>query len=358
MPPELNGESTYFLCANRSKRSVAIDLKHPDGRALAQSLADQADVLVENFRLGALDRLGLGYEELRARNPGLIYCSISGYGRTGPRAAEPGYDFAIQAESGLMSITGEPDGMPMKLGVAVTDIVTGMNGVQAILAALLARGRTGRGQHIDLSLLDGAVAMLANIATGHLATGQEPRRFGNAHPTVVPYQLVPSQDGVVALAVGNDLQFRNMCEQVLKRPDLAADERFRTMRGRVLHREVLIAEISAAFATAPTAHWMDLLRRAGVPAGEVRSVAEALASPEIAARGLVAEVADPRHGALRLLRSPLGLTGTPPRDPAPPPRLGEHTGDILRDVLGLDEARIAELGAAGAISQNPLGAAS
>src|SRR5690606_27194426 len=205
-PPDVGGESTYFMCANRSKRSLAVDLRHPAGRALVQRLAAQADVLVENYRLGALAKFGLDYDTLSRAHPRLIYCSISGYGRTGPRAAEPGYDFVIQAESGLMSITGEPDGAPMKLGVAITDLVTGMNATQAILAALLARHQSGKGQLIDLALLDSAVSVLANVGAGYLAAGHTPQRFGNGHPTVVPYQIFATADGAFALGVGNDTQ--------------------------------------------------------------------------------------------------------------------------------------------------------
>jgi crotonobetainyl-CoA:carnitine CoA-transferase CaiB-like acyl-CoA transferase len=340
MPPEINGESTYFLCCNRSKLSVAIDMKGPEGRATARRLAEKADVLVENFRTGTLDRFGLGYEQLAAVNPRLIYCSISGYGRTGSRAEEAGYDFAIQAESGLMAITGEPDGSPMKHGVAITDIVTGMNATQAILAALLAREKTGRGQLIDVSLFDSAVALLANVGSGHLATGSEPRRYGNAHATVVPYQLFDSADGVLALAVGNDLQFKNLCLRVLERPDLWADERYQKNRDRVLNRSTLIPALAEVFRTRGTANWIMLLKQAGVPAGQVRKVSEVFSSPEVAEREIVVEVPDERHGTLRLTASPLRLSGTPVRPPVAPPRLGEHTSQVLKRELGMSEEDI------------------
>jgi crotonobetainyl-CoA:carnitine CoA-transferase CaiB-like acyl-CoA transferase len=350
MPPELGGESTYFICCNRSKRSVALNLRHPDAQDLARELAMQADVLVENFRKGALDRFGLGYDSLARLNPRLIYCSISGYGRTGPRAEEPGYDFAIQAESGLMAITGEPDGEPMKLGVAITDIVTGMNAVQAILAAVIARGHTGRGQLIDLSLLDGAVSVLANVASGHLATGAKSVRYGNAHATVVPYQLFDTVDGVIALAIGNDLQFRTFCKRVIDRPELADDARFRRNRDRVKNRDVLIPILKEILHGRSTAEWIGLLKANGIPAGEVRGVHEALASPEISARGLVTAIPDAHQGGLRIMCSPLALRGTPPRQPIAPPRLGEHTASVLREVLKLSETRIHELAECGAIS--------
>lgn len=348
-PPDVGGESTYFLCANRSKESVAVNLKHPEGQRIVRELARQADVLVENYRLGALEAFGLGYEDLAAINPGLVYCSISGYGRSGPRAAEPGYDFVIQAESGLMSITGEPEGAPMKLGVAITDLVTGMNGVQAILAALLARARSGRGQHIDLALLDGAVSVLANVGAGYLAAGHKPGRLGNGHPTVVPYQIFATRDGSFALAVGNDGQFARLCA-LLGHPEWSADPDYATNRARVLNRERLIPMLQAEFAEAGTAHWLERVRAAGIPAGAVRRVDEALEAPEIAARGMIADTPDARHGTLRLLRSPLHLRGTPPREPAAPPRLGEHTDAVLGRALALDDAALAALRTAGAIA--------
>lgn len=329
MPPEIGGESTYFQCCNRSKLSVAADLRDPGGRERIARLAEEADVLVENFKKGGLERFGLGYEQLRARNPRLIYCSISGYGRTGPRADEAGYDFAIQAESGLMAITGEPEGAPMKHGVAITDLVTGMNATQAILAALIARGKTGRGQHLDIALFDSAVALLANVASGHLATGRAPGRFGNAHATVVPYQLFDTADGVLALACGNDQQFRALCGRVLARPELAEDERYRTNRSRVLNRETLIPTLAALFRGKSTGEWIETLRAAGVPAGQVRSVPEVFAAPDVLGRGLVHEVPDRVHGTLRMVASPLRLSETAVRLPVAPPRLGEHTAEVL-----------------------------
>lgn len=348
-PPDVDGESTYFLCTNRSKRSTAVNLRHPQGQALVRSLAEKADVLVENYRLGALKKFGLDYETLSQANPGLVYCSISGYGRTGPRAAEPGYDFVIQAESGLMSITGEEKGEPMKLGVAITDLVTGMNAGQAVLAALLVRQRTGRGQLIDLALLDGALNVLANVGMGYLAAGHIPERFGNAHPTVVPYQIVSASDGAFALAVGNDTQFASLCA-ALGRGELAADERYRTSRARVLNRATLLPELEKTLATDTRASWLEKIRAAGVPAGSVRTVPQALDAPEVKARGLVADTPDPRHGSLPLMRSPLALRGTPPREPVTPPRLGEHTDQILGEVLGATAEELAAWREAGAIA--------
>ncbi|MGU3492987.1 CaiB/BaiF CoA transferase family protein [Xanthobacteraceae bacterium A53D] len=350
MPPEIDGESTYFLCCNRSKRSIAIDLRQPDGQRIVQAMAAEADVVIENFRKGALERYGLGYEDLRAINPRLIYCSISGYGRSGARADEPGYDFAIQAESGLMAITGEIDGAPMKLGVAISDLLAGMNAVQAILAALIARGRTGKGQLIDIALLDSSVSALANIASGHLATGAAPARYANAHASVVPYQVFAAHDASFVLAVGNDRQFKALCETVLLRPEWASDARFITSRGRATNRTTLIPLLAEAFARETADHWIAALKAAGVPAGRVRSVPEVFADPEMEARGLVAEIEDGRHGRLRIPASPLALQGTPPRRPTAPPRLGEHTDSLLRDILGADEARIRQWRADGVVA--------
>lgn len=344
MPPEIGGESTYFQCCNRSKLSVAVDLRQLKGQEFVARLAEQADVLVENFRKGALERFGLGFEQLRARNPRLIYCSISGYGRTGPRADEAGYDFAIQAESGLMAITGEPDGNPMKHGVAITDLVTGMNATQAILAALIARGRTGRGQHLDIALFDSAVALLANVASGHLATGRAPGRFGNAHATVVPYQLFDTADGVLALACGNDQQFRALCQRVLGRPEIADDARYVRNRDRVYNRETLIPLLAELFAGQSTSKWIAALREAGVPAGQVRSVLEVFAALDTLERGLVHEVPDPVHGMLRMTASPLRFSETPVRTPTSPPRLGQDTDDVMRRVLELARAEEPEGG--------------
>ena len=342
-PPAIGGESTYFLCCNRSKRSIAVDFRTPEGQQIVRDLAKKADIVVENFRLGALAKYGLDYDSLFATNDRLIYCSISGYGRTGSRATEAGYDFAIQAESGLMSITGDVDGTPMKLGVAITDIITGMNGTQAILAALLVRERTGKGQLIDLALLDGAVSILANVASGHLATGTAPRRFGNAHPTVAPYQTFETTDGVFALAVGNDRQFQKLCVDVLHVQEMALDPRFATNEARANNIASLEPLLAEKFILESTSHWLEILKSSGVPAGMVRTVAEVLAAPEIQERGMIAEVADDRHGTLKMLASPLKMSATPPRIPSAPPRLGEHTDHILTEVLATDPTVIAKL---------------
>ena len=348
-PPEVGGESTYYLCTNRNKRSVAVDLKTADGQAIVRELASRADVLVENMRFGALERLGLGWEALHALNPRLIYCSFSGYGRDSPRAADPGYDAVIQAESGLMSITGTPEGGPMKHGVAVTDIVSGMNATQSILAALLMRGRTNEGQFIDIALLDGAVALLANVGSAYLNAGGMPGRFGNGHATVVPYGIFHARDADFVLGCGNDRQFRATCITALGRADIAEDPRFRRNQDRQINRDVLEPLLNSLFAQNTAEHWVHALMRADVPAAFLRSVPEVFDAPEVIARGLVQTVAHPRAGAGRMVASPLRLEGMQ-RAPDAPPLLGQHTRAVLRDVLGRSEADIAALEAAGVIA--------
>jgi crotonobetainyl-CoA:carnitine CoA-transferase CaiB-like acyl-CoA transferase len=348
-PPAVGGEATYYLCCNRGKRGLAVDLGHEAGRRVVQRLAAEADVLVENFRAGGLDRFGLDYASVRASNPRVVYCSVSGFGRTGSLAARPGYDFLLQAEAGLMSITGEAAGEPMRFGVAVVDIVTGMNATQAILAALFARERTGEGQRVEVALYDSAVQLLANVASGYLNTGVPPRRHGNAHPTVIPYQVFPTADGDLVLAVGNDRQFAALCRDVLDAPDLAEDGRFGHASGRIEHREALVAALSARFRARPTAAWLGRLHAAGIPAGRVRTVPEVFAAPETEERGLVVEAPHPTAGSVRMVASPLRLDGTPVGPPTAPPLLGEHTEEVLRRVLGLGRDEIDRLRAERAI---------
>ncbi|MGL4542944.1 MAG: CaiB/BaiF CoA transferase family protein [Polymorphobacter sp.] len=340
-PPYAAGEAAYYLAANRNKQSVSVNIATQEGQAIIRGLALQCDVLVENYKLGGLDKYGLDYASLAALNPRLIYCSISGYGRTGPRAAEPGYDYVIQAEGGLMSFTGEIDGEPMKAGVAVADLFTGMAAAQAILAAIIAQQRDGLGQHIDMALFDCQLAMLANIGSSVLVSGDEPQRYGNGHPTVVPYQLFKTSDGEVVIAVGNDGQFAHLCTNLLHRPDLSDDPRFATNSARVIHRVALGDELVPLIAAKPTQYWLDGLRAAGVPAGAVRSVGTALASPETAARGMVGKVTHPTAGEVALIASPLKLSGTPPVTMVAPPLLGEHTQAVLRR-FGLADLALGE----------------
>jgi crotonobetainyl-CoA:carnitine CoA-transferase CaiB-like acyl-CoA transferase len=348
-PPAVDGISTYFLSANRNKKSLAVDLKTPEGRAVLDALAAKADVLVENLRPSSLKSAGLDHERLRALNPRLIVCSISGYGRDGAFAERAGYDFVMQAETGFMAITGEVVGAPMRLGVAFVDLAAGANATQAILAALYARERTGVGQSIDIALHDSALHFLANIASGYLNTGDDPGRFGNAHASIVPYQLFDTADGAIALAVGNNAQYSRLCCDVLGCPELWSDERFRTNAARTKNRDVLIHRLQAAVARHKTEPLLSRLAQDGIPAGAVRSVGDAFASPEAQARDVVVTAPHPQLGQVRMVRSPLRLSGTPTVASSAPPGLGQHTRAVLADVLAYSAARIAELERQGAV---------
>ena len=332
-PPWAAGESAYYLCANRTKKSVEIDLSCVAGQAAVRALAAQSDVVVENFKLGGLDKYELDYASLAALNPRLVYCSISGYGRDGPLAALPGYDYVIQAAGGLMSINGGRDEPPVRVGVAVADLFTGMTAAQAVLAALIAADRDGVGQHIDLALYDCQLAMLANVGSGVLVSGDDAARWGNQHPTVVPYQTFETADGVVVIAVGNDRQFAVLMG-ILGADSLATDPRFATNGARVVNRDALIERLIPEVRARTTSWWLDALAKAGVPGGPVRSVAEALSSPEAQARKMVRRVAHPAAGQIDLIASPLKLSGTPVTDPVAPPLLGEHSADVLGRLLG------------------------
>lgn len=349
MPPATAGISTYYLSANRSKQSLAVDLRKPEGRQLILDLAAQADVVVENFLPASLKRLGLDYEALSAVNPRLIHCSITGYGRGNPMENRPGYDFIIQAESGFMSITGEKDGEPMRLGVAFIDLVTGMNAVQGILAALFEREKSGLGQSIDIALSDSALHFLANIASGYLNTGKVPQRYGNAHASIVPYQLFDTADGSIALAVGNDEQYRRLCLDVLERPDLYNDPRFTQNKSRTEHRTLLIPLLQAVFRAWPSDALIDALRAQAIPVGEVKNVAQALESETARYRQLVMSVEHPVAGEVRMVRSPLRFSRTPTVAAKAPPLHGQHTDEVLGRVLGKDEAELASLREAGVI---------
>ena len=341
-PPFAGGESAYFLGVNRNKRSLTLDLATEAGREILAGLVARADVLVENFKTGTLETWGVGDAWLADHAPRVVRCSITGYGTSGPRARQPGYDFVLQAESGLMSICGAPDGPPTKYGVAIVDVCTGMLACSAILAALQARPRTGRGQRVEVSLHDAALAMLVNVASSYLVAGQEARRFGNGHPTIVPYTTYPTRDGQMAVAVGNDAQFARFAEAV-GRPEWARDARFTRNRDRVVHRDVLDGLVADVLRGDVARAWLDRLRAAGVPCGRINTVAQALDDPHAAARGMVEAVEHPAAGALRLLGIPFKLGGTPASVRRPPPTLGQHTEEILRDELGLGAARVAEL---------------
>jgi formyl-CoA transferase len=328
-PPFAGGESAYYLCLNRGKRSLALDLTTDDGMAMARRLAAKADVLVENFRVGWMAEHGLGYDDLGRENPRLIYCSITGYGQTGPDADLPGYDFLTQGRGGLMSITGEAEGPPLKVGVAVSDLTTGLYAAAGILAALRQRERTGAGQYLDLSLLDCQVAGLANVASNALVSGQPPRRHGNAHPNIVPYEVFAASDGPFILAVGNDAQWRRCCE-VLGRPEWAAARHFATNAARVEHREELCALLRSLFAARPREEWLAAFRAVDVPCGPVQSLDEVFSDPQVLARQMLQEVRHATAGRLRLVANPLLRAETPA---AAPPLLGEGGEEVARQWL-------------------------
>lgn len=347
-PPFAGGEAAYYLCANRNKRSLALDIASFEGQRIVRELAAEADVVVENFRPGALANYGLDYAALRDTNPRIVYCSITGYGHDSPDADRAGYDYVVQAEGGLMAVTGPTEGPPMKVGVAVADLFTGMTAAQAILAALIAADRDGVGQHIDMALLDGQLAMLANVGSAALVSGREPRRWGNAHPTIVPYELFECADAPIVLAVGNDRQFRVLCEKVIGKPELASDARFAGNADRVTNREMLVPLIAEVLATKAADEWLAALETSGIPAGKVRGVHEALSHPTARARGMVREAAHPTIPGLALIASPLKLSQTPVEWNRAPPLLGEHGDEILRE-LGRSEEEIARLRDAGVL---------
>lgn len=342
------GESAYFLFVNRNKRSITVDLKHPRGRDLVRDLARRADALVENFKTGTMEEMGIGYDILREANPGLIYCSITGFGITGPYRDLPGYDLIAQAMGGIMSITGDVDGEPMKVGVPIVDISTGMFSAVSILAALRVKERTGQGQRIDMALLDSQIAWLGNVASNYLIGGKPARRLGNAHPNITPYEVFPTKDGYVTLAVGNEGQWRRFC-QVAEVTHLADDPLFRTNADRVRNREKLVPVMSEVMRRHTSQEWMDLLRKEEIPCGPIQTVEKALNDSGVLGRGMVAEVQHPTAGPVKLVASPLKLMGTPPEVRLPPPTLGQHTEEILTDVLGLSPQAIAALRAEKAI---------
>jgi crotonobetainyl-CoA:carnitine CoA-transferase CaiB-like acyl-CoA transferase len=347
-PPFVDGESAYFLSINRNKESLALDLKHPAASAIVEALLARSDVVVENFRPGTMARLGLDYGSLAPRYPRLIYCSISGFGQTGPRRAEAGYDAMMQAEGGLMSITGAPDGPPFRLGVAIADIATGLYGTQGVLAALCARERTGRGQHVDVGMLDSVAAMLTYQAAIVFATGSTPVRMGNRHPSIAPYDTFPAADGDFVLAIGNDDQFRRLCE-VVGRADLSRDVRFRSNAERVAHGDALRETLVAAFAGWNRDALLRALTSAGVPCGAVRSVSEALADPQLHAREMIVELEHASAGTVRVLGNPVKMSDTPIAITSAPPTLGQHTRAILRDDVGLSDEEIETLARSGAV---------
>lgn len=347
-------ESAYFLAANRGKRSLAVDLATAEGAALVRALAAESDVVVENYKLGGLKKYGLDADTLTARHPGLVYCSITGFGQNGPYAHRAGYDFMIQGMGGLMSVTGEADGRPgggpQKAGVALADVMTGLYATIAILGALMHRDRTGEGQHIDMALLDVQVATLANQALNYLVSGEAPARLGNAHPNIVPYQAFATADGHIILAVGNDAQFARFCAEA-GRPDLAEDDRFASNRARVANRDALLAIIEPLIAARASADWLAALERIGVPCGPINTIDRVFADPQVKARGLALALPHASGAVAPGVKSPLGLAKTPPAHDMAPPALGQHSRAVLRDVLALDEAEIDRLIAAGIVQE-------
>ena len=347
-PPWAGGESAYYLCANRNKKSVTLNLKDERARGILRELARQSDIVVENFKVGALDRMGIGYEALSAVNPQLIWCSITGYGQDGPYADHAGYDFVAQGESGLMSITGEVDGEPMKEGVAVVDITTALFAANAILAALHARERTGRGQRIDAALLPSAVAWLANVGSSYLVSGEMPKRYGNAHATIVPYQTFKARDQWIIVGVGNDRQFQALCN-MLGIPEIATEARFATNPQRVAHRDELIALLAEIFITDDGSRWLEGMSAAGIPCGPINTIDQVMTHPQIEHRGMIVDVPHPTAGSVKVVGPPFIMSDTPAQVRSHPPLLGEQTDEILRGRIGLSQDEIARLRDEGAI---------
>ena len=344
-PPFAGGEATYYLSVNRGKRSLAIDMADPRSRPVIEALAAGADVAIENFRVGVADRLGIGYQALRALKSDIVYCSITGFGSGREPVGRAGYDFVVQAESGLMSITGEPEGAPMKVGVALLDVLCGIHAATGICAALRAREATGEGRRIEVSLLDSALAGLVNVAQAALATGAEARRYGNGHPSIVPYEPFQTADGWIAVAAANDALWRALCA-AMERPDLAADERFAGNPGRVAHRDELTRELARSFAGRGAEEWLARLEAHGVPSGKIRGVGEAFAAAASAGRPATVTVRHPTAGELELPAGPIQLSEPSGAGaPLPPPLLGEHTREVLTE-LGLDAEELIASGVA------------
>jgi succinate---hydroxymethylglutarate CoA-transferase len=341
-PPFAGGESAYFMGVNRNKRSLTLNMAVKSGQEILAQLLKKSDVLVENFKLGTLEKWGITDGWLEENAPRVVRCSITGYGSSGPDAALPGYDFILQAESGLMSICGEADGGPTKYGVAIVDVVTGLYACNSILAALAARSRTGRGQRVEVCLYDSGLAMLINVASSYLVTGKDARRFGNGHPNIVPYTTYPTADSMIAVAVGNDGQFARFAETA-GHAEWARDARYATNPARVANRDALDEAIARALKGRESAEWIDKLRAAGLPCGPINSVGEALNDPHTLAREMVRSVRHPTAGELKMVGIPFRLNGTPAAIRRAPPLLGQHTEEVLGKELGMSAARIAQL---------------
>jgi formyl-CoA transferase len=336
------GESAYFLCVNRNKRSITLNLKSTQGLIILRELIEKSNILVENFRVGTMQRWGLAYDALQEIHPGLIYCTITGYGYTGPRQHLAGYDFIIQAQGGLMSITGPEEGEPYKVGVAVADINAGLFACNAILAALIENQRSGKGQRIDISLFDSQLAWLANVGSNYLISKEKPARYGNAHPNIVPYQTFKARDGYFAVGIGNDNQWKQFCQKV-GQTEWAEDDRFSTNSSRVQNRKDLIPLLEDLFSHSDIVHWLSILETIGIPCGPINTVDQALQDPQAQAREMVISIPHPSAGTIRMVASPLKIPTAPIEVRFPPPMLGEHTDQILCDVLGYDQQTIQRL---------------
>ena len=347
-PPFVGGEASYFMSVNRSKRSLTLNLKAPAGVAILKRLAAKSDVLLENFRTGTMEKLGLGYATLRRLNPKLIYCAISGFGESGPQAGRGGYDLVVQGESGLMDITGFPDGPPVKVGTSVADLVSGMAAAHGITLALLARARTKRGQKVEISMLDVMASLLTYQAGLYFVTGQRPSRRGNAHPSIVPYEVFKAADAYLTLGVANNGLWKQCCA-ALERPDLVTHERFDTEAKRVEHRAELVPLLNEIFGTRGVDEWLKRLEAVGVPAGRINTVAEVCESEHLKARGMIVTLPHPTAEQVTVLGVPIRLHATPGAADGPPPLLGQHTEEILRSVLGVKPAAIAKLRADGVL---------
>lgn len=340
-PPYKGEESAYYLCANRNKRAITLDIKSEKGQEILLELIAQSDILIQNFKTGTLDKLGLGYEQIKEVNPRLIFCSITGFGQTGPYKDIPGYDYIIQAMSGLMSITGSEDSRPMKVGVPITDIITGLYAAIGILGALHERLQSGKGQSIDISLLDSQLSALVNVASNYLVSGVIPKRFGSQHPNIVPYQTFDTLDGEMVIAIGNDGQFNKLCK-LLQLQDMAEDERFSTNSKRVEHKEELLKPLAAKLKQRNTTDWLELFRQQGIPCGPINNMQKVFEDPQIKAREMVIQVKHPKAGDVSLVGSPLKFSRTPVEIKRHPPLVGEHNQEILSE-LGYKEEEIQDM---------------
>jgi crotonobetainyl-CoA:carnitine CoA-transferase CaiB-like acyl-CoA transferase len=347
-PPFVGGEATYFLAVNRNKQSVTLNLKAPEGRALLERLVKKSDVVLENFRTGTMERLGLGYARLKKVNPKLVYCAISGFGESGPEAARAGYDLIVQAESGLMDITGFEDGPPVKVGTSIADLVAGMSAAHGITLALLARTRTKKGQKVEISMLDAMAALLTYQAGIYFGTGAKPSRRGNKHPSIVPYEVFKASDAYLTLGVANNSLWERCCA-AMERPDLVKDPRFAREADRVQHRDTLVPLLNDVLGGRSADEWLKRFEAVGVPAGRIRTVAEVCESEHLKARGMIVSLPHPKAGTVRVLGVPIRLHATPGKASAAPPLLGQHTERVLRTVLGVGTAEVARLRKTGVV---------